>query len=253
MLDRSVFLRPIAHRGLHDRSRGIIENTGSAFQAAIAKGYAIECDLRPVRSGLPVVFHDLELCRLIDEPGDITAIDPNDLKRLRYRAADERILTFAEFLDLVAGRVPLVVEVKSEWAPPDHDFLAQIAALAKAYKGPIALKSFDPAVMVVLRRLAPEIPRGIVSGGYPPAAVDPTWWQDQLGPRERFILRHLLRAWPVRPSFISYHVKALPTPATTLCRRVLGLPVMTWTVRTAEDQAKAAKHADAIVFEGFEP
>ena len=253
MLDLSVFLRPIAHRGLHDRKRGIVENTAAAFRAAIAKGYGIECDLRPARSGLPVVFHDLKLGRLIDAPGEITGIGPDDLKRLRYRQTDDRILTFAEFLELAGGRVPLVVEVKSEWDPPDHAFLAPIAALAKSYKGPIALKSFDPAVMVVLRHLAPAIPRGIVSGGYPPAAVDPGWWQDRLGPRERFILRHLLRAVPVRPSFISYHVKALPSPATTFFRRVLGLPVMTWTVRTAEDRAIADKHADAIVFEGFEP
>lgn len=253
MLDPSAFLRPIAHRGLHDLRRGIVENTASAFHAAIAKGYGIECDLRPARSGLPVVFHDLELDRLIDAPGDVTALGPEDLKRLRYRAADERILTFAELLELAAGRVPLVVEVKSEWDPPDPDFLKQIAALARDYKGLIALKSFDPAVMVALRHLAPAIPRGIVSGGYPPATVDPGWWQDKLGPRERFILRHLLRAGPVRPSFISYHVKALPSPATTFFRRVLGIPLMTWTVRTAADRAIAAQHADAIVFEGFEP
>src|SRR5262245_37108136 len=107
MLDRAAFLRPIAHRGLHDTRRGIIENTAPAFSAAIAKGYGIECDLRPASDGTPFVFHDLELQRLVDAPGRTSDHAATELSVLTYRASRERIMPFADFLALVAGRVPL--------------------------------------------------------------------------------------------------------------------------------------------------
>ncbi len=167
MLDRATFLRPIAHRGLHNAKRGIVENTVPAFEAAIAKGYGIECDLRPAAGGLPIVFHDLMLERLIDGRGPVAALGEAELRQLCYRATPSvGISTFAEFLTLVDGRAPLFVEIKSEWDPPQLEFLRAIAEIAGDYTGPLALMSFDPAVMTEVRALAPQIPRGIVSGAY---------------------------------------------------------------------------------------
>lgn len=249
MLDRAVFLRPIAHRGLHDASRGIIENTTPAFQAAIDKGYGIECDLRPASDGTPMVFHDLELDRLVHAPGRITDHTPAALRLLSYRGSSERIIDFAEFLTLVGGRVPLLVEVKSEWDPPDAAFLDAIAGIAADYKGPLALMSFDPAVMAALRSLAPNIPRGIVSGRY----ENTGWWSHRIDRERAWRLTHLLESGPAEPHFYSYHVKALPTPVTQFVREVLQVPLFTWTVRTQEERTIAAKWADAITFEGFEP
>src|SRR3954447_26169465 len=100
MLDRAAFLRPIAHRGLHDVRRGVIENTGPAFEAAIRKGYGIECDVRPAANGLPVVFHDETLNRLIDGVGPIASIEGGDLKMLRHRIGGAPIVTLAELLAL---------------------------------------------------------------------------------------------------------------------------------------------------------
>lgn len=249
MFDRAAFLRPAAHRGLHDASRGIIENTAPAFTRAIDKGYGIECDLRPAADATPMVFHDLELGRLIEAPGRITDHAAADLRHFTYRGSRERILTFAEFLDLVAGRVPLLVEVKSEWAPPDAAFLRAIASLSMAYIGPLALMSFDPTVIAALKTLVPGIPRGIVAGMYEGSG----WWLDRLDGERAFRLSHLLESGPAEPHFFSYHVKDLPTPVTRFLREALHVPLLTWTVRTPEERAVAARWADAITFEGFEP
>src|SRR5215470_12263708 len=160
----AAFLKPIAHRGLHDLARGRVENSAAAFEAAIARGYGIECDLRAAACGTPIVFHDATLERLVDSPDALHTVDAAALKRLRYRADDSPIVEFAALLDLVGGREPLLVEIKSEWEKPDPRFVRAIAGLGKAYRGPLALMSFDPAVMIAIRELAPTIPRGMVSG-----------------------------------------------------------------------------------------
>lgn len=249
MLDRKTFLRPIAHRGLHDITRGRIENTAAAFEAAIAKGYGIECDLQALTDGTPVVFHDETLDRLMDATGRVDALTPSQAAKLRYKASDTRMIGFSDFLDLVAGRVPLLVEIKSEWTKPRAGFLEKIATLASRYKGPIALMSFDPAIMAAMNTLAPSVPRGIVSGSY----SGPGWWLDQLGQERGRALADLLESGPSAPSFYSYHVKSLPTPVTQYVRRVQGLPVFCWTVRTPEDRALADAWSDAPTFEGYEP
>src|SRR6185503_3458466 len=138
-LDRATFLRPIAHRGLHDKRKGRIENTAPAFLAAIDKSYGIECDLQAAKDGTPMVFHDERLDRLLGVGGRIAAHLPASLARLRYRRDDTHILRFAELLDLVGGRVPLLVEVKVDGRAPANNFLDKIARQARAYKGPIAL------------------------------------------------------------------------------------------------------------------
>lgn len=249
MLDRSVFLRPIAHRGLHDANRGLIENTAPAFEAAIAQDLGIECDLRPAADGTPMVFHDLPLGRLIDARGKVSDFKPADLKRLTYTAAPAcRILPFADLLDLVEGKVPLLVEVKSEWGPVDETFMKAIAKQVKRYKGPLALMSFDPDVIAALKPLAPKAPRGIVSGLY----RGDGWWLDTLDPERAFRLSNLIDSGPAEPHFFAYHVKALPTPVTRFLREGLKLPLFTWTVRSNVDLATAAKWADAPIFEGIE-
>ena len=251
MLD-PVFLRPIAHRGLHDAAKGVIENTPAAFAGALARGYAIECDLESAFGGLPVVFHDDTLDRLTESVGPVERLSRDDLKHVRFKGSDTvGIPTFAEFLELCGPRVPLVVEIKSDWTPPNTAFIAEIARLASAHAGPIALMSFDPAVMAAIARQAPGIPRGIVSGRYRDA--DGTPWWPQLSARRMFRLRHLLDDGGVPPDFYAYEVGALPTLATRIARTVQRRPLLTWTVRTEADRRRAARHADAPIFEGYEP
>lgn len=245
----AAFLKPIAHRGLHGGVRGLIENSAAAFEAAMAKGYGIECDVRPAACGTPIVFHDETLERLVESKEAVRALDAPALKRLGYRGDGSSILDLAGLMELIGGREPLLVEIKSEWEPPDLRFMKAIAALAASYRGPIGLMSFDPAVMVALKELAPEVPRGMVSGLFEGEG----WWLDRLGAQRAFRLSHFLESRPAAPDFYAYDVKALPTPVTRFVREVLGLPLFTWTVRTEEERRTAARWADAPIFEGYEP
>ncbi len=248
MLDRT-FIRPIAHRGLHDAANGIIENTAPAFAAAMSAGHGIECDLQPAAGGLPVVFHDTRIERLMDAQGNVATLTAADLARLRYRNSGERIATFAALLEQVAGRVPLLVEIKSDWTPPKPTFLCQIADAARVYAGPLALMSFDPAVMAAMRDLVPGVPRGIVAGHYRGAG----WWNDVLDEARRAALSDLLDSGPAQPDFYAYHVADLPTPVTRYVREVAGMPLFTWTVRQPSDWDIARRWADAAIFEGTVP
>ena len=246
-----TFLRPIAHRGLHSPATGLIENTAPAFAAAIEKGYGIECDVRPAKDGLPLVFHDAAIERLVHGSGPVANLARSCAAKLRFKDTNlTGILTFAELLEIVAGRVPLLVEIKSEWDTPDEQFMSEVARLASAYKGPIALMSFDPAVMTAQRRLAPAVPRGIVSGAYRNDDGE-GWWPGVLPDARRTDLANLLESGPAAPCFYAYHVKSLPTAVTRYVREVQGLPLFTWTVRTAADRITAADWADAPIFEGY--
>jgi glycerophosphoryl diester phosphodiesterase len=249
MLERSLFLRPIAHRGLHDAAAGIIENTAPAFYAAIAEGYGIECDLRPASDGTPFVFHDFTLDRLIEASGPLEARTPRELAGLKYRNQDLGVLSYAEFLELVSGKVPLLVEIKSEWVAPSPPFLRAIVDLSLRYRGPLALMSFDPAVMAAVRELAPQMARGIVAGDYGAHR----WWGDRVSGERAYALTHLLESRQAAPSFYAYAVDDLPTPVTRFVREVMGLPLFTWTVRTKDQLQRAAAWADAPIFENCAP
>lgn len=244
--DRAIFLVPIAHRGLHDAARGRIENTRTAFQAAIDADLGIECDVRPAAGGLPVVFHDDTIDRLIDGTERVVDLTAGDLDRLTYRDRDdERIQTFAELLEQVGGRVPLLVEIKSEWDPPDHGFLFRVCRMAAYYEGPIALMSFDPAVIVLAKQYAPQVPRGIISGSY--AGGD--WWGDRIDQARAARLRDLEEGADANPDFYAYEVGALETLPPRRAREELGVPLFTWTVRSEEDRRLAEAFADAPIFE----
>lgn len=251
MLDRETFLRPIAHRGLHDAAKGIVENTAPAFEAAIAKGYGIECDLQAAAGGLPLVFHDVELQRLTNGSGRVDKLQKACAAKLPFKGADVTgILTFADLLSLVAGRVPILAEIKSEWREPNPAFMVQIATLASAYAGPLALMSFDPAVMAEMRRLAPGVPRGIVSGTYRYPDGKP-WYPDLLTDARRDALADIRESTLADPYFYAYDVRALPSPVSERIRNELRLPLFTWTVRSKAERDTAAAHADAPIFEGF--
>jgi glycerophosphoryl diester phosphodiesterase len=250
ILDKSVFLRPIAHRGLHDAARGIIENTAPAFQAAIARGYGIECDLQSAADGTPFVFHDATLDRLMDATGEVAARSPASLASLHYKDQKTRILSFTDFLGLVDGSVPLLVEVKNAGGPPRAGYLENIAAQATAYSGPLALMSFDAAFVTAFGRLAPDLPRGLITG----VEQLPAGWKDlPAGTEKQAALDALLGAAPEGVAFHAVDVKMLPEAAAWMARRPVRLPLFSWTIRTPEQRQLAARWADAPIFETYEP
>jgi glycerophosphoryl diester phosphodiesterase len=242
-----LIARPVAHRGLHDSTAGVIENTPSAFAAAVAGNFAIECDLQLSADGEAMVFHDDTLERLTQGGGRVDAMAASALKRVPFRATSDHMITLGELCELVACRVTLVVEVKSHF-DGDRRLIRRAADVLASYRGPVALMSFDPGPMAALRALAPGLTRGIVAERrYSHRDGDP------LSLRARKALAYFTNALQTRPHFIAYSVRDLPSALPTAARRVLKLPLLTWTVRTAQDRERAARHADQIIFEGFRP
>lgn len=247
-LDRATFLRPIAHRGWHDDAQGRVENTAPAFRAAIDRGYGIECDLQAAEDGTPMVFHDEKLDRLVEASGPIAAYTPRSLARFRYKGVDERILTFSQLLDLVHGRVPLLVEVKRNGGSPHPKFLESIARIAGAYAGPMALMSFDRNVVAAFATLAPAVPRGPVIGSHQLLA---NLWASRSRTRESPAASRLFGSVPDGVAFYAVDVKLAAVARTWMRRRELDLPLFTWTVRTPRQRAAAARWADAPIFESY--
>ncbi|MFG1481156.1 glycerophosphodiester phosphodiesterase family protein [Xanthobacter sp. V4C-4] len=238
--------RPVAHRGLHDERAGIIENTTSAVQAAVAAGFAVEVDLQLAADGVPVVFHDSTLERLTTAHGPVAARTAAELQAVAFRATADRMMRLDDLLALVDGRVPLVIELKSG-REANTTLAARAAERIAAYDGPAALMSFDPRLLPTVRAVAPLVPRGIVAE----LAFNPAEWPD-LSTLQRLVLGHLLH-WPAsRFQFVAYRVADLGALAPRIARR-LGVPVLTWTVRTIDDRARAARAADQMIFEGFRP
>lgn len=233
---------PVAHRGLHDIGAGVPENSRAAFRAAIAGGYAIECDVRLTADGVPIVFHDGDLKRLTGTEGRADAMPAAALTKLKLLGTAETPPLFAEFLELANGKVPLLIEVKNYGDEPAAPLCGAVWTELKGYAGDYAVQSFAPDVVAWFRDHAPHVPRGQI-------ATDPAELKslDEAG---RKAVAAKLEAGHGAPDFIAYDVKLLPAPLTERARAA-GKPVLTWTVRTEDQRSRAASHADNIIFEGF--
>lgn len=225
---------PIAHRGLHDKARGIFENTLSAARAAVAQGFAIEVDLHPSADGVPMVFHDLELERLTGEKGSMRDRTAAELGRVAIGGTADTIPTLGQLLGTVGGKVGLVLELKGH-AGADEGFVDAVAQTISNYEGPVALMSFDHWLVEDARRLVKNRPVGLTAEG-----------------NDDFYSEHTAFAALADVDFVSYGIHDLP------CRfvsefRTAGRPVITWTIRSPELAAKSALYADQITFEGFDP
>jgi glycerophosphoryl diester phosphodiesterase len=239
--------RPIAHRGLHDAARRVIENSPSAARAAVNGNFGIECDVQLTADGEAVVFHDFVLDRLTLGSGRVDAHSAAQLGTVAMRGSDDPILSLPAFLDVIAGEVPLILEIKSRF-DGDLRLARRVAEVVTASPFPIVLKSFDPRIVAALKTLTPQHARGIVAMNdysYPD--------YETCSATEKHAMANLLHFADSQPDFVSWRVRDLPSAAPFLCRKALGLPLMTWTVRTGEDRALAQAHADQIVFEGFVP
>lgn len=239
--------RPIAHRALHDAAAGIVENMPAAVDAAIVGDYAIEVDVQMSADGEAMVFHDDDLDRLTLSTGPLKALTARALKEVAFRATPERMMSLPDLLERVAGRVPLVIELKS-LLDGDTAVAVRACELLSDYRGPAALMSFDPGLVVAVRRLAPHIPRGITMER---RYDDPEW--APLSNATKVAWGNLLHFPRTRPDFVAHYVKELPAPAPWLARNLLGRPLLTWTVRTEADRETARLYADQMIFEGFRP
>jgi len=239
--------RPVAHRGLHDAARGIIENMPAAAEAAVAGRFSIECDIQLSADGEAMVHHDDMLGRLTEGSGALLDKTSAELKAVKFKNTPERMMSLGDLCALVAGRVPLVIEVKSHF-DGDRRLVKRMAEVLASYSGPAVGMSFDPDQVLALRETMPLRPRGIVAQ----RDYDDEYWK-KLTPGQRRSMRHLRHAFHTRPHFVAFSVNQLPAPAPWISRNLFGLPLLTWTVRTPEQRERAARYADQMIFEGFVP
>jgi glycerophosphoryl diester phosphodiesterase len=231
---RVAFLKaqPYAHRGLHNRIR--IENSRAAFDAAIAVGHGIELDVQGALGGEAFVFHDVELDRLTREQGRFDARAASEIGRIELAGTGETIPRLDEVLQRIAGRVPVLIEIKS----PKYRLAALCLSVRRAmegYRGQTAVMSFDPQVCAWFRTHAPRVVRGLVISE-----------QDTQGLPGHF--RRMAAMLAARPDFLACDVRHLPSP-TAASARMRGLPVLAWTVRDALTERAALAYADEAIYE----
>ncbi len=248
VLDPAFLAIPIAHRGLHDIAAGRPENSRAAIRAASAAGYGIEIDVQLSLDGQAMVFHDYDLARLTGERGPVRQHSASELATVPLTGGDgETVPGLPEVLALVDGAAPLLIEIKDQdgvMGPDVGPLEHATAAALKSYRGPVAVMSFNPHAVAFMARLAPDIPRGLVTCGYssldwpllPPAVCDH--------------LRLIPDYDRVGASFVSHDVADLHNPRLAELRAAHA-PILCWTVPSPEIEAEARKIADNITFEGY--
>ncbi|MFV0383024.1 glycerophosphodiester phosphodiesterase family protein [Paracoccus sp. (in: a-proteobacteria)] len=236
---------PLAHRGLHG---GVVpENSLAAAQAAIDAGYGIEIDIQPAAGGVPMVFHDYDLMRMTGDEGYIADLDRDDLAELRLAGGDQRIPTLAEMLRLVAGKVPLLIELKDQDGRLGRnigDLHQKVATALAHYAGPVAVMSFNPHMVGGFHRAMPRIPAGITTCGF-----DAGDWPG-LEAETRLRMAGIADFEAAGACFISHDRADLANPRVAALKSQ-GVPILCWTVRSPEQEAEARRIADNITFEGY--
>jgi glycerophosphoryl diester phosphodiesterase len=235
---RVAFLsaQPYAHRGLH--SGIILENSRAAFAAAITANHGIELDVQAAREGEAFVFHDPVLDRLTDSSGPFGLHSAHQLDRVKLKGTNETIPRLVEILALVRGRVPILIEIKSNEAAVGVLCLGVRRAL-EGYTGNVAIMSFNPAVGRWFRNHAPRFVRGLVVTEQGNASTFDRIKSEVL---RRFAL------WTAKPDFLAYDIRDLPSVFAS-GQHNRGLKLLTWTVRTAQQERTAFAYADEIIYE----
>lgn len=236
-----ITTKPIAHRGLH-RGMEIPENSLSAFEAAIKKGFPIEFDIQITKDEELIVFHDDDLLRLTGREGRVDQTEWEVLKDLKLFGTNQSIPHFREVLEFINGRVPLLIELKSL---KHHGVMEpKVIELLDNYNGEFAIQSFNPKTVLWLKNNAPEVRRGYLSG-----ILD----DEELNPITRKFLSYLGPVPFIQPDFIGYDKRGLDSGTVKLLKRYSHIPVIAWTVREKSEEATILSLADNIIFEGFEP
>ncbi|NTZ43685.1 glycerophosphodiester phosphodiesterase [Altererythrobacter sp. SALINAS58] len=229
-----------AHRGLHGTMAGgrvLVENSLSAFEAAAERGLGVECDVQRSADDQAVVFHDWELDRLTGECGPVAKRSASELASIPLTGGNDAIAPLGEVLRQIAGRVPVLVEIKSRANLPHGPICHSVSrAIVSSPSSNIAVMSFDPRVGAWFARFAPGIPRGLVV-----TEEGERGWQGRL--KRSLAMRH------ARPDFLAVDIRDLPS-AFAARHRAAGMPILSWTVRSPELRERAALHADAPIAEG---
>ncbi|MCI6542679.1 MAG: glycerophosphodiester phosphodiesterase [Firmicutes bacterium] len=227
----------VAHRGLHDDQSA--ENSLSAFEKAIEKGYVIELDVQQISDGTVVVFHDSSLSRMTGQDGYVRYLTKEDLKSCFLGGTKETIPTFEETLKLINGRTPVIVEIKNNSKPGKLE--SKVLEMLRKYKGEFAIMAFNPYILKWFKDNAPEILRGQLSSFFK---------NEKLSFLKKFILKKLMLNSVAQPNFIAYNAQNLPN---RFVRKYNTLPLLAWTIRSQEEYMRVVKYCDNIIFENFIP
>ncbi|MFA8385002.1 MAG: glycerophosphodiester phosphodiesterase family protein [Pelagibaca sp.] len=246
-LPSGFLTRPIAHRGYHNKAEGVVENSLSAFAAAVAAHYPIELDLQLSRDGVAMVFHDDTLDRLTSETGPVRARDCAELETMVLKGGSDRIATLSTVLQQVNGAVPLLIELKDQHgAMGETDGALETATLRALddYAGPVALMSFNPHMVAKVAELSPDTPRGLIGCA----------WRKIDEPHVSVDRRAELATIPdfdrVGADFLSHdHTNLDSARVEQLKSR--GVPILCWTIRSPEQEQQARRIADNITFENY--
>jgi glycerophosphoryl diester phosphodiesterase len=232
----------IAHRGFHSQDGTIPENSTFAFQQAIDHGFAIETDVNMLKDGTVVCFHDPNLKRMTGDPRRLVDVTYEETEALRLNHTEERIITFKNFLDLVKGQVPILIEIK-----PYGDQKTLVKTVCDHllhYQGAKAVFSFHPRIVLMLKKDYPMIIRGQIAESFKGG--------DHINRWQAFLMERMVFNRFTKPDFISYGIKDLPNRHADREKRK-GRVVISYAAQSREQLEEVKKHYDNAVFEYFTP
>ena len=242
--DRTPLLNVLyAHRGLFDNKTGAPENSLPAFQKAVEAGYGIELDVQLSKDGIPVVFHDASLKRMCGVTGNVWDYCLSELKQLRLLDSNAEVPTLAEVLDVVGGKVPLIIEYKLD--VPQTKVCRLVNDLLGSYTGAYCIESFHPLALLWYRRHRPDVVRGQLCMEY--------WKEDKYrGNPFFFVLSYLVTNAATRPDFVAYKHSDASNLSFRLTKR-MGALAVAWTIKSQTQLEEAKKHFDLFIFDSFIP
>ena len=242
--DRTPLLNVLyAHRGLFDNKTDAPENSLPAFQKAVEAGYGIELDVQLSKDGVPVVFHDASLKRMCGVEGNVWDYPLSELKQLKLADSNAKVPTLAEVLDVVDGKVPLIIEYKLY--VPQTKVCRLVNDLLRSYTGAYCIESFHPLALLWYRRHRPDVVRGQLCMEF--------WNEDKYrGNPFFFVLSYLVTNAAARPDFIAYKHSDASNLSFRLTKRMGALSVA-WTIKSQMQLEEAKKHFDLFIFDSFIP
>jgi len=231
--------KPIAHRGLHDET--VPENSMAAFEAAIAEGYPIEIDVQLTKDKVPVVFHDDNLHRLTGYKKRLTRVKSTHVEKLRLVGTDHKVPTLKEFLEFVAGRVPILIELKKNKGSKGIERV--VVEMLQKYMGDYAIQSFHPIAIRKVRKLDPNMYCGLLSSKLTEMKILRI---------KKAAVKNARLFFMAKPDFVSFEINSFPNDRVKRFREELQLPIIGWTIKTKEDIERAMEYCDGIIFENIE-
>lgn len=232
-----------AHRGLYDNEGDAPENSMAAFRKAVDAGYGIELDVQLTKDRIPVIFHDETLKRICKIKGNVRDYTYQELQQFPLCKSTERIPRLADFLEMVDGKVPLIVEVKIH--EKTEEVCSVIDALLREYTGPYCVESFHPLAVLWYKKHRPEVVRGQLSSSF-----------GTLRKREQLIMKpihYLMVNGVCKPEFIAYDCRHRHNLSRVLCRDLYGALSVAWTIKSQKQLDECRKDYDLFIFEGFRP